>query len=109
MSIDIARLQRKRDRMVGALRGMGYRVHVPEGTFYLLPASPWADDVAFAELLAEHDVFVLPGTICEVPGYFRISLTANEQMIERSLPGFAAAMARVGAREPATPLAAPLA
>ena len=86
LSIDIPRLQRKRDRMVAALRDMGYRVHVPEGTFYLLPRSPLADDVVFAELLAEHDVFVLPGTICEMPGYFRVSLTANEQMIERALP-----------------------
>jgi aspartate aminotransferase len=92
LSIDIPRLQRKRDLMVGALREMGYQVHVPEGTFYLLPKSPWEDDVAFTDLLAAHDVFVLPGTICEIPGYFRISLTANEEMIERGLPGFAAAI-----------------
>ncbi len=101
LSIDIPRLQRKRDRMVGALREMGYQVHVPEGTFYLLPRSPWADDLAFTDLLAAHDVFVLPGTICEIPGYFRISLTANEEMIERALPRFAAAMERAAACTPA--------
>jgi aspartate aminotransferase len=43
------------------------------------------------DLLAEHDVFVLPGTITELPSYFRISLTANDAMIEQALPGFAAA------------------
>src|SRR5437879_1442408 len=43
LSIDIAHLQQKRDRMIGALREIGYNVHVPEGTFYLLPKSPWAD------------------------------------------------------------------
>ncbi len=105
LSIDIPRLQRKRDRMVGALRDMGYQVHMPEGTFYLLPKSPWADDVAFTDLLAEHDVFVLPGTICEIPGYFRISLTANEEMIERALPGFAAALERATETAPAATLA----
>ena len=92
LSIDIAHLQRKRDRMVAALREMGYDVHVPEGTFYLLPRSPLADDLAFIELLAEHDIFCLPGTVVEMPGYFRISLTANDEMIERALPGFAAAL-----------------
>jgi aspartate aminotransferase len=91
LSIDIAHLQAKRDRLVAALREMGYEVHVPEGTFYLLPRSPMADDTAFIDLLAEHNVFCLPGTVVEMPGYFRISLTANDDMIERSLPGFAAA------------------
>jgi aspartate aminotransferase len=98
LSIDIAHLQRKRDRLVGALREMGYEAHVPEGTFYLLPRAPWADDVAFAELLTTHDVFVLPGTFVELPGYFRISLTANDEMIARALPGFAAAIAHATSR-----------
>lgn len=106
LSIDIPRLQRKRDRMVGALREQGYQVHVPEGTFYLLPKSPWEDDVAFTELLAERDVFVLPGTICEISGYFRISLTANEEMIERALPRFAAAFEHAAMRLPTTAAAA---
>ncbi|HEY1387141.1 MAG TPA: aminotransferase class I/II-fold pyridoxal phosphate-dependent enzyme [Ktedonobacterales bacterium] len=92
LSIDIPHLQRKRDTMVAALREMGYTVHVPEATFYLLPRSPLADDLAFTELLAQHDVFCLPGTVVEMPGYFRISLTASDEMITRALPGFAAAL-----------------
>lgn len=91
-SIDIAALQRKRDRMVGALREMGYLVRVPEATFYLLPRSPRENDIEFADILAGEDVFVLPGSYFDMPGYFRISLTATEEMIERSLPGFAAAL-----------------
>jgi aspartate aminotransferase len=92
LSIDIAHLQRKRDRLVGALREIGYSVHLPEGTFYLMVKAPWQDDPAFVELLASHDILCLPGTVVEVPGYFRISLTANDTMIERALPGFAAAL-----------------
>ncbi len=91
LSIDIAHLQQKRDYLVGSLQGMGYEVHVPEGTFYLLPKSPWTDDRAFADLLLTHDILVLPGTWVELPGYFRLSFTANDEMIERSLSGFAAA------------------
>lgn len=91
LSIDVAHLQDKRDWMVDALRNMGYQLHVPAGTFYLMVRSPWADDVAFTELLAAQHIFCLPGSVTELPGYFRISLTANDSMIEQALPGFAAA------------------
>ena len=93
VSIDLAHLQHKRDWMVAALSQMGYTLHVPQGTFYLLPRSPMADDWAFSERLAEKNILVLPGLIVEEPGYFRISLTANDEMIEQALPGFAAALA----------------
>ena len=105
-SIDVAHLQRKRDRLVDALTGMGYDVTPPEGTFYLWVRSPLADDGAFAERLAEHDIFVMPGHLFETPGFFRISLTANDAMIERGLPGFAAAIAGIEARAPEAPVRA---
>lgn len=93
MSIDIDALQRRRDRLVPALREMGYEATMPEGTFYSMARAPIPDDVAFGELLAKHRVLVLPGTIVEVPGWFRISLTASDEMVEAGIPRFAAAMA----------------
>jgi aspartate aminotransferase len=96
LSIDIKHLERKRDRMVEALSGMGYELHVPEGTFYLLPRSPIDDDMRFMEMLAERDVFVLPGALVDLLGYFRLSLTASDEMIERSLPGFEDALRAAG-------------
>jgi aspartate aminotransferase len=95
LSIDLAHLQRKRDRVVAALRGYGYELHVPEATFYLLPRSPLSDDVAFAARLAERDVYVLPGRAVEMPGHFRVSLTATDAMIDQALPVFADAIAQV--------------
>jgi aspartate aminotransferase len=89
---DVARLERRRDLMVDALTSMGYQIHRPEGTFYLFPRSPIADDEAFARLLAERDILVMPGAMFETPGFFRICLTATEETCERSLPGFAAAL-----------------
>ncbi|MEZ4616201.1 MAG: aminotransferase class I/II-fold pyridoxal phosphate-dependent enzyme [Caldilineaceae bacterium] len=91
LSIDLNQLQRRRDRLVSALRVIGYETHAPEGTFYLLPKSPLADDWQFFELLADQDIFCLPGTVVNLPGYFRLSLTASDAMIERSIAGFAAA------------------
>ena len=100
-----AQLQRKRDHMVDALREMGYAVRRPEGTFYLFPKSPIPDDQAFAELLMQEEVFVIPGTIFETPGFFRICLTANDEMTERGLPGFRRAIKREHAMQPSRVLA----
>jgi aspartate aminotransferase len=88
MNVDIAALQRRRDRMVESLSTYGYDLHSPEGTFYLLPTSPIPDDVAFVDRLAQDKVFVLPGAIVEMPGRFRISVTGNDDMVERALPVF---------------------
>ena len=93
LTIDVAHLQGKRDRLVNALRDMGYRVNCPEGAFYLFVNSPIPDDNAFAERLTDDGIFVLPGCLFETPGFFRISLTANDDMIERSLPSFERAIA----------------
>jgi aspartate aminotransferase len=93
LTIDLDALQRRRDTLVPALREMGYEASMPEGTFYTMARSPIADDVAFGDILARHRVLVLPGTIVEVPGWFRVSLTASDEMVEAGIPRFAAARA----------------
>ena len=93
LTIDLGALQRRRDRLVPALREMGYEASMPEGTFYTMARSPIEDDVAFGDILARHRVLVLPGTIVEVPGWFRVSLTASDDMVEAGIPRLAAARA----------------
>ena len=93
LSIDIPAMERRRDRLVAALRELGYETTMPEGTFYVMARAPIPDDVAFTDILAKHRVLVLPGSIVEVPGWFRISLTATDEMVEKGIPGFAAAYA----------------
>ena len=88
VSIDIEALQARRDRMVPALREMGYEVTNPEGTFYVMARSPDPDDLAFSSRLANLGALVLPGTIVELPGWFRISLTASDQMVEDGMRAF---------------------
>jgi aspartate aminotransferase len=92
LSIDVAAMQARRDRLVPALNQLGFEASMPEGTFYTMARSPIPDDVAFAEILARHRVLVLPGTIVEVPGWFRVSLTASAEMVEMGIPRFAAAL-----------------
>jgi aspartate aminotransferase len=85
ISIDIGALQRRRDRMAVILADLAFEHTVPEGTFYVMARSPIPDDMRFAEILAEEGAVVLPGAVVEVPGWFRISLTANDEMVESSV------------------------
>jgi len=93
LTIDVGAMQARRDRLVPALRDLGYEATMPEGTFYVMARSPIEDDMAFSETLARHRILVLPGTVVELPGWFRISLTASDAMVEAGIPRFAAAMA----------------
>lgn len=86
VSIDLAELTRKRDRMFGALTDAGYTLTRPEGTFYLWGRAPGRDGAAFCAALAERGVYLMPGTLFDQPAHFRISLTATMDMIERALP-----------------------
>jgi aspartate aminotransferase len=88
LSIDQAALARRRDRLMSTLAQTGYEVLPPEGTFYLWARWPGGDPAALWNRLADRDVFVLPGSIMHAPGYFRISLTASDEMVERALPAF---------------------
>jgi aspartate aminotransferase len=91
VTIDLEALGRRRDHLVPTLRDIGYEASMPEGTFYTMARSPIDDDVAFADTLARHRVLVLPGSVVEVPGWFRVSLTASDEMVEAGIPRFEAA------------------
>ena len=86
-------MQLKRNRVVVGLTDAGYEVTTPEGTFYVVVKSPDVpDDLVFSDRLAEQGLFILPGAIFDMPGYFRISLTATMEMIDEALPIFASAL-----------------
>lgn len=91
LAIDLSHLQSNRDALVAGLRAGGYEVNPPEGTFFMLVRSPWADDHAFVHHLVDHEVFVLPGSIAYAPGYFRMSMGVTRETVEGALPAFAAA------------------
>ena len=73
---------------MGVLAESGYDVLPPEGTFYLWSRWPGGDPEQLWNRLADRNVFVLPGTLMNLPAYFRISLTASDVMMERALPAF---------------------
>ena len=87
---DLGPIQRRRKRMLDALQSSGYQAIPSQATFFLYVRSPSDDDFAFAERLAKQSVLVLPSSIFHQRGYFRISLTASDEMIDRALPVFRA-------------------
>ncbi|WP_254773688.1 aminotransferase class I/II-fold pyridoxal phosphate-dependent enzyme [Microbacterium sp. cf046] len=91
VSIDMAELTRKRDRLYGALSDAGYTLTRPEGTFYLWGEAPGGDAQAYCDDLAAQGVHLMPGTIFDRPEHFRVSLTATMDMIDRALPALVAA------------------
>jgi aspartate aminotransferase len=50
--------------------------------------SPLKDDYAFTDLFADAGIYCLPGSVFNLPGFFRISLTASNEMIEGVLVGY---------------------
>ena len=86
VSIDLAELTRKRDRLYAALVDAGVELTRPEGTFYLWGKAPGGDGQAFCEALARRNVHVMPGTLFDQPDHFRIALTATMDWIERAIP-----------------------
>lgn len=90
--VDVAIYERKRDTLVGALKGFGYELINPPGAFYLFPRSPLSDDVQFVRLLQDENILTVPGSGFGGPGHFRIAYCVDDQTIERSLPGFERAL-----------------
>jgi aspartate aminotransferase len=95
ITVDMNKLQLRRDRLLEALRAAGYEVHTPEGTFYLLVRSPIDDEWAFVRRLAEDKVVAMSGDMFEMPGYFRLSITATDDMVERAIPVFEKAISEI--------------
>ena len=92
LMIDLPALERRRDRVVSELRRLGYSVASPEAGFYLFPLSPIPDATEFCDWLADRRVYTLPGEAFESPGYWRLSLTATDAMVDRALPILAEAI-----------------
>jgi aspartate aminotransferase len=88
LSIDVQALARRRDALTEALTKGGHAVLPPDGTFYLWVK--WGGDAKRTwNAFADRDVFVMPGILMKTDDYFRVCLTASDEMVERALPVFA--------------------
>ena len=73
-------------------RRAGYDVVRPDATLFMyVRTPPGTEDFEFVERLARAGVLVLPAPVFHHEGYFRLSLTGSEDMLERALPILAGA------------------
>ena len=98
VTVPVAEYQRKRDFLYEHLTGMGYSMMKPQGTFYMFPRSPLADDVAFVRELQQWQVLTVPGRGFGTPGYFRISYCIDDRTLGGSLVGFGKAAQKLKLR-----------
>jgi aspartate aminotransferase len=80
-------LPRWREQLVDQLTLDGYRVVRPDATLFVyVQTPPGRDDFDFVTELASEGVLVLPAPVFHHAGYFRLSLTGSEEMLEAALP-----------------------
>ena len=87
---DLQAYDRNRRALYEGLTAMGYETARPDGAFYLFVKAPGGDANAFSEKARKHDLLVVPGDGFGCPGYFRICYCVSYDMIQKSLPVFAA-------------------
>ena len=90
-SVGLVSMRVTRPALSEALAKAGHAVTPPEGTFYLWAKWRGGDPDRQWNALADRGVFVMPGSLMNAPAYFRLSLTASDDMVARALPAFAAA------------------
>ena len=87
-SVDINIYKKKRDYIYTQLINIGYDCVKPDGAFYLFPKSPIKDDAKFVKKLQEYKVLTVPGIGFGSKGYFRISYSVDDWVLEGSVEGF---------------------
>lgn len=79
----------RRDKLIGALQGIGLHADAPKGTIYLwVPVPPGHTSGSFADLVLDKaDVIVSPGAAYgpSGEGYVRLSLTVPDDRLEEAV------------------------
>jgi len=85
---DVAVYDRNRKLLYGALTKMGYECVNPMGAFYMLVKAPGGNAKLFSEQAKRENLLIVPGDEFGCPGYCRMSICVDYDMICRSLPVF---------------------
>jgi aspartate aminotransferase len=92
--VDVSVYARNCRRMAGALRELGFEVPEPKAGFFLFPRLPArlrdeaGGDVELTERLVEARTVVVPGSAFGTPGYLRLSLAVEEDVVDGAIAAF---------------------
>ena len=87
---DISIYKKNRDLLYNGLSDLGYDCIYPDGAFYLFVKAPEADANAFCEAAKRFELLLVPSDDFGVPGYVRVAYCVSPEMIQNSMPAFAA-------------------
>lgn len=94
-TVDLSIYARRRQLMAKVLTEAGIEFIMPKGAFYFFPKAPGGDDGKFVDALLKERILAVPGSGFGRKGYFRLSSSVDEKIIERSAAGFKRAVANV--------------
>lgn len=91
--VDMAIYARRRALMAEVLQAAEIEFNLPRGAFYFFPQAPGGDDVAFTNALLQENILAVPGRGFGCAGYFRLSFSVPEEVIQGAASGFKRAAA----------------
>jgi aspartate aminotransferase len=80
--IDVKIYEKRVESFVKILRTGGIDVKLPDAGFFVFPKTPIVNDRKFCEDLVNIGVLCVPGSAFGSPGYFRASLTQEQDKVE---------------------------
>lgn len=81
----VAEYRRKRDFMIGELRGL-YDIQGAGGAFYLFPRAPWGTGTEFVKEAIKNDLLIIPGNVFSPRDtHFRLSYAADDRTLQRGV------------------------
>lgn len=86
--VDVSWYENKRNYLMKNLIELGYEFPDPGGAFFIFAKSPIPNDIEFVKSLLEYKVLVTPGTGFGKQGYFRISYSVEDWVLEGAIQGF---------------------
>lgn len=87
---DVAAYAENRELLCKGLSDLGYEYIEPQGAFYLWVRALEPDAEAFAGRAKAHELLLVPSDSFGVKGWVRIGYCVSKDVIERSMPAFAA-------------------
>ncbi len=87
---DVATYAENRRLLTEGLAALGYEYVEPDGAFYLWVRALEEDAAAFSERAKQFELLIVPSDSFGVGGWVRLSYCIARDVIERSMPAFAA-------------------
>jgi len=88
MTADVSIYDKNRKILYEELGGMGYKMAMPDGAFYIFMKALEEDAYAFCERAKKYELLLVPSDDFGFEGYCRISYCVKTEQIKAALPAF---------------------